>query len=111
MLAVQTGFIAERDHARIATSGALTIGVKAVPPIPPRDEMVKRRALHLRAAELAGARLFGHFAELAGEVDHALLVDVLDHRHDQPVGRVDRDADMPIATHDQRRWRQDLKPR
>jgi hypothetical protein len=35
-----TGFIAERTTPRIATSGALTIGVKLVPPIPPRLEIV-----------------------------------------------------------------------
>ena len=35
-----TGFIADRTTPRIATSGALTIGVKLVPPIPPRLEMV-----------------------------------------------------------------------
>ena len=33
--------IVERDTPRIATSGALTIGVNAVPPIPPRLEIVK----------------------------------------------------------------------
>jgi len=36
-----TGFIAERLTPRIATSGALMMGVNAVPPIPPRLEMVK----------------------------------------------------------------------
>ena len=35
-----TGRIAERTTPRIATSGALTIGVKLVPPIPPRLEIV-----------------------------------------------------------------------
>ena len=32
----------ERDTPRIATSGALMIGVKAVPPMPPRLEIVKQ---------------------------------------------------------------------
>ena len=35
----QTGFIEERDTPRMATSGALMIGVNAVPPIPPRLEI------------------------------------------------------------------------
>ena len=36
----QTGFMAERTTPRIATSGALTIGVNPVPPMPPRLEIV-----------------------------------------------------------------------
>ncbi len=36
-----TGAILDRTTPRIATSGALTIGVKAVPPMPPSEEMVK----------------------------------------------------------------------
>src|SRR5450830_360275 len=37
----QTGFIEAFDRPRMATSGALTIGVKCEPPMPPSDEMVK----------------------------------------------------------------------
>ena len=37
----QTGCIFDRVRPRIATSGAFTMGVKDVPPMPPRDEMVK----------------------------------------------------------------------
>src|SRR5205807_1931639 len=37
-----TGCIDERDTPRIATSGALMMGVKAVPPMPPRLEIVKQ---------------------------------------------------------------------
>ena len=35
-------YVAERDTPRIATSGALMMGVKAVPPMPPRLEIVKQ---------------------------------------------------------------------
>ena len=35
------GFICARETPRIATSGELIMGVNAVPPIPPSDEMVK----------------------------------------------------------------------
>ena len=35
------GFMAERETPRMATSGALMIGVNAVPPMPPRLEIVK----------------------------------------------------------------------
>ncbi|CSD53292.1 Uncharacterised protein [Vibrio cholerae] len=37
-----TGFISDLDTPKIATSGALTIGVNAVPPMPPRLEIVKQ---------------------------------------------------------------------
>ena len=36
------GFISDFETPKIATSGALTIGVNAVPPIPPKLEMVKQ---------------------------------------------------------------------
>ena len=41
-LPFHTGLICERVTPRIATSGALTIGVKAIPPIPPKLEIVKQ---------------------------------------------------------------------
>jgi hypothetical protein len=51
-----TGLVCAFDTPRIATSGALMIGVNAVPPMPPRLEMVKqppcmsaRRSLPSRA--------------------------------------------------------------
>ncbi len=37
----QTGRIAARETPRMATSGAFTMGVKAVPPMPPRLEIEK----------------------------------------------------------------------
>jgi hypothetical protein len=43
-----TGFIEDFDTPRIATSGELMMGVNMVPPTPPRLEMVKPRALHVR---------------------------------------------------------------
>ena len=39
-LPFHTGFTAEREMPRMATSGALMMGVNAVPPMPPSDEMV-----------------------------------------------------------------------
>src|ERR1700722_7078451 len=36
-----TGLVADFETPRIATSGALTIGVNAVPPMPPSDEIEK----------------------------------------------------------------------
>ena len=98
----QTGAIFDRTTPRIATSGALTIGVKAVPPMPPKRRDGEGRALHFGGRELAGARFFGQCAELAGKVDDALLVDVLDDRDHKAIGRVDGDADVPIAPQNQR---------
>ena len=37
-----TGFVSDFDTPRIATSGALMIGVNAVPPMPPSELMVKQ---------------------------------------------------------------------
>ena len=37
-----TGLVCERDTPRMATSGALMIGVKAVPPMPPSEEIEKQ---------------------------------------------------------------------
>jgi hypothetical protein len=36
----QTGLLTERDTPKIATSGAFTMGVNCVPPMPPRLEIV-----------------------------------------------------------------------
>ena len=41
-LSLYTGCMEDFETPRIATSGALMIGVKAVPPIPPRLEIVKQ---------------------------------------------------------------------
>src|ERR1700722_5276537 len=60
------------------------------------------RALHLGGRELAIAGLGRYRSKLAGKLDHALAIDVLDYRHDQAVGRIDRNADMPIIAHHQR---------
>ena len=57
----------------------------------------ERRARHLGRAELALARLAGQFAQLLGDREQALLVDVLDHRHDQPERRVGCEADVPVV--------------
>ena len=48
------------------------IGVNAVPPMPPRLEMVKQPPCISRRLQLAGARLLGELGELARD-----LVDVL----------------------------------
>ena len=67
-----TGFIAERVTPRMATSGALTIGVKDVPPIPPSEEIVNVLAAHVAGRELALARLARELGQLAGDLEQAL---------------------------------------
>src|SRR5690606_14093533 len=44
-LPFQTGFIAARETPRMATSGALTIGVNEVPPMPPNELIEKQPPL------------------------------------------------------------------
>ena len=85
---------------RIATSGALTIGVKYVPPMPPRLLMVKRSALHLVERQLARLRLLGDLLQLRRELHDVLLVHVADHRHEQAGLGVDRDADVDVLLED-----------
>ena len=60
------------------------------------------RALHFCGRELARARLLGKGPELAGQLDDAFPVNVLDHRDHESVGGVDGDADVPIAPQYQR---------
>ena len=95
-----TGRVALRETPRIATSGALMIGVNAVPPMPPRLEM-ENAALHVAGLELAVARELGDVAELLRDVEHALAVGVAHHRDDEAARRVDRDADVVVLLDDQ----------
>ena len=72
------------------------IGVKAVPPMPPRLEMVKQPPCISAAASLPRARLLAERRELARELEHVLAVGVADHRHDESVRRVGREADVQV---------------
>ncbi len=58
-------------------------------------------ALHVGRAELAFARLRGERRHLRGDREHALLVGVLDHRHDEAVRRVGGEADVEVLLQDQ----------
>ncbi len=53
-------------------------------------------AAHVGRRELAVARLLRQLAHLGGDLQHALLVGVLDHRHDQAVRRVGGEADVEV---------------
>ena len=70
--------------------------------MPPSERDRERAALHLVGLELAVARELGQLAHLLGDLGHALLVGVADHRHDQPVRRVGGEADVPVVLQDQR---------
>ena len=59
------------------------------------------RALHVAGHQLAVARLARQLGQLARDLEQPLLVGVLDHRHDQPAGRVGREADVVVALQDQ----------
>jgi len=67
------------------------MGEKAVPPIPPRLEIVKH----------AVARALRRRLELGRQLDDALAIDVAHDRHDEPLVRVDGDAEMEIVLHEQ----------
>ena len=48
------------ETPRIATSGTFTIGVNAVPPMPPKLEIEKTSALHVIRRQLLVTRFFTH---------------------------------------------------
>ena len=83
-----------REMPRIATSGQLTIGVNDVPPMPPRLVIVKPPPCMSSSDSLPARAFSDAFAELGGELDDALPIDVADHRHEQAARRVDGDADV-----------------
>ena len=72
----QTGFIADFDTPRIATWGGLTIGVKNVPPMPPSDEIVNVAPCISSALSLPSRARPGQLAQLGGDLEQALAVDV-----------------------------------
>ena len=85
----------------MANSGALTMGVKLVPPMPPREE-IENVAPDISAGDFAVAHFLGDGAEVLAELQDALAVDVLDDGNDQAVRRVDGNADVVIFLVDQR---------
>ena len=56
----------------------------------------EHRAADVLRPELAGPRLARQLAQLGGDLQEPLLVDVADDRDDQAVGRVGREAEMPL---------------
>ena len=70
------------------------IGVNAVPPMPPRLEIVKQPPCISAAASLPARAFSLSVAEFARELEDVLAVGVADHRHDQAVRRVRREADV-----------------
>src|SRR3546814_9282256 len=60
----QTGFIADFDTPRIATSGALTIGVNDVPPMPP-SELIEKQPPLICAGPSLPSRAFFASSELS----------------------------------------------
>ena len=68
--------------------------------VAPADAAERRngeaRARHVGRAELAVARLLRQLAHFLADLQDALLVGVLDHRHHQAVGRVRREADVVV---------------
>ena len=80
--------------------GALTIGVKNVPPMPPRFEMLKQPPCISSSEIFARARFLRQLRELGGDLHHVLLVGVPDDRHEQAAVGVDGDADVDVFLDD-----------
>ncbi len=97
----QTGAIFERVRPRIATSGALTMGVNDVPPMPPSDEMVKVAPYMSPPFSSPSRARALEIAQLLGDLDDALAVGILDDRNDEAVGRVGGEADVVVVLADQ----------
>ena len=58
-------------------------------------------ALHLGGRQLARPRLLAQRRQLARQLEHVLAVRVAHDRHDQPVGRVGREAHVHVVLHHQ----------
>ena len=91
-----TGFIAALDTPRIATSGALMIGVNAVPPMPPRLEMVKPPPCMSAPGSLPARAFSDSRRQRARDLEDIFLVGVADDGHDQAVRRVRGEADVEV---------------
>ena len=72
------------------------MGVNAVPPMPPRLEIVKLPPCICAAASLPARAFSRQLAELARDLVDVLAVGVADHRHHQAVGRVGGEADVDV---------------
>jgi hypothetical protein len=89
--------VSVRVIPRIATSGGFTMGVKAVPPIPPRLLIVMDAPPISSGPILRACARAGEIADLLRDRPQALAVGVADDRHHQPVRRVHGDADMDVS--------------
>ena len=69
--------------------------------MPPSDEIEKHPPLMSAGRQLAVARLLRELAHLVRDLEHALLVGVLDDRHDQAVRRVGGEADVEVLLQDE----------
>ena len=98
-----TGSMPPRDTPRIATSGQLTIGVKSVPPMPPRFEMLMPPPLISSRVSLRSRAFSASCCSSTAICGDVLLVGVADHRHEQAVFGVHRDADVDVLLVDDAR--------
>jgi hypothetical protein len=64
--------------------------------------MLKQPPLMSAGPSLPSRAFFDQLAHLGGDLQHALLVGVLEHRHHQAVRRVGRKADVEVLLVDQR---------
>ena len=97
-LPFQTGCIDERETPRIATSGALTIGVNAVPPMPPRLEIVNVAPCIWSSFQLAVARRLGQRTQSFAKLVDVHLVSIANYRDDQALLGVGGEAQVACTS-------------
>jgi hypothetical protein len=96
-----TGSMVLLHTPRMATSGALMMGVKYLPPMPPRLEMVKVAPVISAGLSLPSRAFLANSAISCADLQHAFFVAIADDRHHQTIGRVSGKADVPVVFVDQ----------
>ena len=97
-----TGFIADFDTPRMATSGELMMGVNSVPPMPPRLEMVKPAPCMSAPGSLPSRAFALELAErLARRANTSSLSAPLMTGTSRPLRRISREADVEELLEDE----------
>ena len=93
---INTGFMAERESPKIATSGLFTIGVKAVPPMPPKLEMVKHPPLISVGINPLSRALALKRCHFDCNLSNSKLIDLFNNWHYQTIWGFNSNTDITI---------------
>ena len=85
----------------MATSGALMMGVKAVPPMPPRLEIVKLPPCISVGLEFSGTRFLRQRSQRPRDLEDTQPIGIGDHRNHQAIRRVGGEANIEVLLEDQ----------